>query len=107
MRWISLFFLLFIWFHEKQCLVFNSFLLIHIEINQIFERINSLSYCLFIYLLAFLQIEREVILNIGDKNNKIPILSEYNKRPKSSVAPEGPTKQLAWTDNAKQVCIGL
>ncbi|KAK6645338.1 hypothetical protein RUM43_001614 [Polyplax serrata] len=47
-------------------------------------------------------IEREVILSTGDKNNKIPILSEYNKRPKSAVAPEGPTKQLAWTDNAKQ-----
>nr|CAD7405023.1 unnamed protein product [Timema cristinae] len=54
-------------------------------------------------------IEREVILNISDKNSKIPILHEYKKRPKSAltaIAPDGPAKQIAWTeDNKSQVNV--
>ncbi|KDR10617.1 hypothetical protein L798_15145 [Zootermopsis nevadensis] len=51
-------------------------------------------------------IEREVILSSADKNSKIPILHEYKKqRPKSAsataIAPEGPNKQLAWTEDKK------
>jgi hypothetical protein len=53
-----------------------------------------------------MQIEREVILSSADKNSKIPILHEYKKqRPKTvsvtAIAPEGPNKQLAWTDDKK------
>jgi hypothetical protein len=53
-----------------------------------------------------MQIEREVILSSADKNSKIPILQEYKKqRPKSAsaaaIAPEGPNKQLAWTEDKK------
>jgi hypothetical protein len=53
-----------------------------------------------------MQIEREVILSSADKNSKIPILHEYKKqRPKTAsvtaIAPEGPNKRLAWTDNKK------
>jgi hypothetical protein len=53
-----------------------------------------------------MQIEREVILSSADKNSKIPILHEYKKqRPKSAsaaaIAPEGPNKQLAWTEDKK------
>nr|CAD7571629.1 unnamed protein product [Timema californicum] len=55
------------------------------------------------------EIEREVILNISDKNSKIPILHEYKKRPKSAltaIAPDGPAKQIAWTeDNKSQVNV--
>ncbi|CAG2064106.1 unnamed protein product, partial [Timema podura] len=56
-------------------------------------------------------IEREVILNISDKNSKIPILHEYKKRPKSAltaIAPDGPAKQIAWTeDNKSEVFVAL
>jgi hypothetical protein len=53
-----------------------------------------------------MQIEREVILSSADKNSKIPILHEYKKqRPKSAsataIAPEGPNKQFAWTEDKK------
>lgn len=53
-----------------------------------------------------MQIEREVILSSADKNSKIPILHEYKKqRPKSAsaaaIAPEGPNKQLAWTEDKR------
>ncbi|KAJ4425760.1 hypothetical protein ANN_27383, partial [Periplaneta americana] len=56
---------------------------------------------------VFLQIEREVILSSADKNSKIPILHEYKKqRPKpvasaAAIAPEGPSKQVAWTEDKK------
>ncbi|XP_069671480.1 uncharacterized protein [Periplaneta americana] len=52
-------------------------------------------------------IEREVILSSADKNSKIPILHEYKKqRPKpvasaAAIAPEGPSKQVAWTEDKK------
>lgn len=47
-----------------------------------------------------------MILSSADKNSKIPILHEYKKqRPKSAsataIAPEGPNKQLAWTEDKK------
>jgi hypothetical protein len=53
-----------------------------------------------------MQIEREVILSSADKNSKIPILHEYKKqRPKSAsataIAPDGPNKQFAWTEDKK------
>ncbi|XP_063217621.1 hornerin-like [Bacillus rossius redtenbacheri] len=51
-------------------------------------------------------IEREVILSSADKNSKIPILHEYKKRPKSTltaIAPDGPAKQIAWTEDRKAV----
>lgn len=43
-------------------------------------------------------IEREVILSSSDKNSKIPILHDYMKRAKASIAPDLPPKQMqAWT----------
>ncbi|CAH1098615.1 unnamed protein product [Psylliodes chrysocephalus] len=48
-------------------------------------------------------IEREVILSSTDKNSKIPILHDYKKRSKVSVAPDVPPKQMAaWTQNQVQ-----
>ncbi|XP_047099653.1 uncharacterized protein LOC124717040 isoform X2 [Schistocerca piceifrons] len=48
-------------------------------------------------------IEREVILSSADKNSKIPILHEYKKRTKpATIAPEGPNKQIAWTEDKRQ-----
>ncbi|PSN35233.1 hypothetical protein C0J52_15516 [Blattella germanica] len=46
-------------------------------------------------------IEREVILSSADKNSKIPILHEYKKQRPKSIAPEGPNKQVAWTEEKK------
>ncbi|KAJ8984584.1 hypothetical protein NQ317_006046 [Molorchus minor] len=48
-------------------------------------------------------IEREVILSTTDKNSKIPILHDYKKRTKASVAPDAPPKQMAaWTQGQMQ-----
>ncbi|XP_018573770.1 uncharacterized protein LOC108912850 isoform X3 [Anoplophora glabripennis] len=48
-------------------------------------------------------IEREVILSSTDKNSKIPILHDYKKRTKASVAPDAPPKQMAaWTQGQIQ-----
>lgn len=49
-------------------------------------------------------IEREIILNSGDKNSKIPILHEYKKRNKGVVAPDLPPKQMsAWVQPSTQI----
>ncbi|KAJ1522527.1 hypothetical protein ONE63_001714 [Megalurothrips usitatus] len=53
------------------------------------------------------QIEREVILSGSDKDSKIPILHEYKKRPKSAtaIAPDAPSRSLAWTEDKQAVSI--
>ena len=49
------------------------------------------------------QIEREVILSSTDKNSKIPILHDYMKKTKSSIAPDVPPKQMsAWSQGSQQ-----
>ncbi|XP_057332353.1 transcription factor mef2A isoform X1 [Microplitis mediator] len=50
-------------------------------------------------------IEREVVLSSVDKNTKIPILHEYNKRSGLSraIAPDAPVKQQAWVQEGNQV----
>ena len=53
------------------------------------------------HLNCLFQIEREVILSSADKNSKIPILHEYKKQRPKSIAPEGPNKQVAWTEEKK------
>ncbi|XP_049825449.1 uncharacterized protein LOC109595245 isoform X3 [Aethina tumida] len=48
-------------------------------------------------------IEREVILSSTDKNSKIPILHDYKKRTKATIAPDAPPKQMAaWTQGQMQ-----
>ncbi|XP_071056755.1 uncharacterized protein [Onthophagus taurus] len=48
-------------------------------------------------------IEREVILSSGDKNSKIPILHDYMKKSKGTIAPDVPPKQMqAWSQGSQQ-----
>ncbi|KRT81149.1 Sterile alpha motif containing protein, partial [Oryctes borbonicus] len=48
-------------------------------------------------------IEREVILSSADKNSKIPILHDYMKKTKGTIAPDVPPKQMAaWTQGSQQ-----
>lgn len=50
-----------------------------------------------------LQIEREVILSNVDKNLKIPLLNEYNKKRSKSVAPDTPDVQIAWSEQSSSM----
>ncbi|KAI4463465.1 hypothetical protein MML48_4g00015626 [Holotrichia oblita] len=51
----------------------------------------------------YFQIEREVILSSADKNSKIPILHDYMKKTKGTIAPDVPPKQMAaWTQGSQQ-----
>lgn len=54
-------------------------------------------------IIILFQIEREVILSSADKNSKIPILHDYMKKTKGTIAPDVPPKQMAaWTQGSQQ-----